>query len=206
VTRSAVRLGLVLLLLLAACPFLSAAPWQGFTALTVSSDGRWFATGGREGEVLWFETATGELRARWVLNSAKPVVAVIFDRGASHLAAVALDGTQAWLEPTRPLAPVPAGAEMAAELAAAPERWLSSSPAANGVTITAGGFWAQGGADGKINVGTAPGGSPTASWQAHSAAVTGLALTPDGLVLLSAGYDGTLCRWDAATGRALGRL
>lgn len=205
-TRRTVRLVLTLLLLLTASPFLSALPWQGFTALTISADGRWFATGGREGEVLWFETATGELRARWVLASAKPVVAVIFDRDATHLAAAALDGSQAWLEPTRPAAPVPAGAEMAAQLAAAPGLWLSSSPAANGVKITAGSYWAQGGADGKISVGTAPGGTPTAVWQAHAAAVMGLALTPDGLVLLSAGYDGTLCRWDAATGKALGRL
>jgi len=194
------------LLVVTMCPFVYAGPWQGFTALALSSDGRWFATGGREGEVLWFETSTGELRARWLVGTGRPVVAVAFDRDGTHLAAVSLDGVQAWLEPSQPPTQVPAGADGASALAKAPERWLASPPPASGVRLVAGSFWAQGGVDGRITVGTGPGTTPTATWQAHGSAITGLALTPDGSTLLSAGYDGTLCRWDALTGRPLGRL
>lgn len=195
-----------LLLAFASSPILSASPWQGFTALALSPDGRWFATGGREGEVLWFETTTGELRARWLLAGAKPVVALVFDPEGTHLGAAGLDGTRVWLEPSQPPGEVPAGTEVASQLAGAPERWLASPPPAAGVRLSTDGFWARGGVDGRIFVGTGPGDTPTATWQAHDSAVTGLVLTPDGLTLLSAGYDGTLCRWDALTGRPLGRL
>jgi WD40 repeat protein len=83
---------------------------------------------------------------------------------------------------------------------------MAATPLAAGVRITGGDLWVQGTPDGRISVGTLADGKTLVVWQAHEAAVTGLALAPDASFLISAAYDGTLCRWDPRTGRLTGRL
>jgi WD40 repeat protein len=72
--------------------------------------------------------------------------------------------------------------------------------------VEAGDLWAVGTPGGKITVGKLSDGLVLVSWQAHAAAVTGLALASDGSFLLSCSYDGSLARWDPRTGRLFGRL
>lgn len=184
---------------------LGAQPWQGFTALTVSADGRWFATGGREGEILWWETATGEVQGRWSLGSRCPVVALAFAGSGPALAAAGLDGAL-WSLATPLSLPLVPTQLAGGDLASAPARWLASAPLSRGVEAWGTGLSVRGSPDGTITVtaGGLPGGS--LSWQAHGAVVTGLALLPDGASLLSCSYDGTLALWDFRTGRLLGRL
>jgi WD40 repeat protein len=179
-----------------------AAPWQGFSALALSPDGRWFATGGREGEVLVWETSTGEIQARWTL-AGLPVAGLAFSPDGTAVAAVLLDGSCTVLKPSD-------GSAVAADtkgawkvLADAPARALSRSPALSGVSVSWKDLQAKGSPDGTVTV--TPFGGKTVTWQAHQAAVTALAFAPDG-TLLTAGYDGTLGRWDPRTGRSLGRL
>ena len=182
-----------------------AGPWQGFTALTLSPDGRWFATGGRDGEVIWFETSSGEVRARCP-GAGSTVVDLVFASDNSSVAAAMLDGSTLLCDPTRiATGVVPAGAPQEGRLTGAVERWIAAAPLASGVTVSGGGLLARGAADGTIVVGRL--GQPeTISWQAHSAVVTGLALSADGSVLISAAYDGTLSLWDPLTGKLRGRL
>jgi WD40 repeat protein len=80
---------------------------------------------------------------------------------------------------------------------------LSKYPALFGAAASWKDLRAKGGTDGVITV--TPSNGAAVTWQAHGAAVTALVFTPDG-TLLSAGYDGTLGRWDPRTGRSLGRL
>ena len=199
------RAYLLLLLLLASTGLLSAGPWQGFTALAVSPDGRWFVTGGREGELIWFETGTGEPRHRWVMDGEKPVVDLVFDKDSTHFAAVALDGSTAGasLSDER-LEKLPPDAAVA--LGGAVAKWFAAPPVVSGVRTSQGDLWAQGGADGTITVGSVSLGRSLASWQAHDAAVTGLSFSADGSYLLSASYDGALRRWDSRTGEPRGSL
>jgi len=185
---------------------LTAGPWQGFTSLAISPDGRWFATGGREGELIWFETETGEPRGRWTMAGRKPVIALAFDSDNSHLQAMDLSGLVVAVSPGNPMRTVPPGPEITSKTADVVSQWLSASPLVSGVRATWGDLWAQGGPDGTITVGSLSRGRPVANWPAHDAAVTGLAFSADGFLLLSASYDGTLRLWDPQTGQPRGSL
>ena len=186
---------MILVILLAAAPA-AAGPWQGFTSLALAPDGLSFATGGREGEVLWWDTKTGELLARWSLPEGKPVVGLAFD-SQGRLGVASLDGHLA-------VASVEGGLTALMDppwggLETAPARWAGPGPVVRTGTDE---LWAAGGADGRITVGGL--GLNPVTWAAHSAAVTGLVLA-DGL-LISVSYDGTLGLWDPRTGESLGRL
>lgn len=186
------------LLLLGPAAWLSAAapPWQPLTALALSKDGRVFATGGREGEVLWRDAASGEIEARWRLEGGLPVVALAFDERAATLQAVTLDGGLTALRPGRPAGPV---TSPLLEPTRAVERWLQSFPVQKGCSLSVGGLDYTGSPDGVLSAGKL-------RWTAHDAAVTALVLAPGGRVLWSASIDGTVARWDPATGTLLGRL
>jgi len=179
-----------------------AEPWQGITALAVSADGRWFATGGREGEVIVWETASGEIQSRWTA-ARLPVAGIAFSADGSSVGLVTLDGacSQARLGDD---ALSPSDTKTAwSVLAGASVQVLQRSPLLYGSTASWNDLRARGKPDGTITVTPQNGASVT--WQAHDAAVTALAFTPDG-VLISAGYDGSVGRWDPRTGKALGRL
>ena len=183
-----------------------ATPWQGFTALVLSPDGTTFATGGREGEILQWETATGELLSRWVKPGAGPVVALSFDSKA-RLGAAFLDGSMGLAIPdAEVLAPVAAAEPIRWVLSGARAKWLASGPLTTPIRVTSATLWAVGTPEGKITVGNRSDGRILAAWAAHDAAVTGLALADDGSFLLSCSYDGTLCQWDPMTGQSRGTL
>ncbi len=180
----------------------SAEPWQGITAAAASPDGRWFATGGREGELLLWESSTGEIQARWAM-APLPVAAVMFSSDGTSLGAIGLDGTCVTVNfSDGSIAPAEAKG-MWKPLATAPSQALSRSPTLFGVSAATKDLQARGSPEGLVTV-TPSGGAPL-TWQAHEAAVTGLVFLPGG-VLLSACYDGSLAKWDARTGRELGRL
>jgi WD40 repeat protein len=186
-------------------PSVGANPWQGFTALAMSPDGRSFATGGREGEVLWWESSTGELLGRWMQPNKGPVVGLAFNTAGTRIGVALLDGSIVTAEASSANLRLSDGSEWPS-LAKAKELWVSSGPLASSFRVTAGGLWAEGTPEGQIRVGAE--GSPTAltSWTAHPAAITGLALGADGSFLLSCSYDGGLCRWDPRSGNLLGTL
>ncbi len=179
-----------------------AAPWQGFSALTVSADGRWFATGGREGEVVVWETGTGEIQARWTL-ARLPVAGLAFSSDGTSVAAVLLDGSCTVMKPADGTSTTADTKGQWKILADAPSKALSRSPSLFGSSAVWKDLQARGGTDGTVTV--TPLGGTAVIWQAHQAAVTALAFAADG-TLLTAGYDGTLGRWDPRTGRSLGRL
>jgi len=179
-----------------------AAPWQGFSALAVSTDGRWFATGGREGEVVVWETGTGEIQARWTL-ARLPVAALTFSSDGATVAAVLLDGSCTVMRPSDGKAVASDTKGQWKILADAPSKALSHSPSLFGSAAAWKDLQARGGTDGTVTV--TPLGGAAVTWQAHQAAVTAMVFAADG-TLLTAGYDGTLGRWDPRTGRSLGRL
>jgi len=197
--------GLVVALWLGVVTFSGAFPWEGFMTLSLSPDGKFLATGGRTGEVLWFDAASGEVLERWHVSDL-PVVGLVFPPRGLGLAGVTLDGTTFWLVRGTDPAPLPPGVEGIQGLSTAPTRWIATPPPSVGVRISSGGLWVQGSPDGQITVGSVADGAVVATWRAQEAAVTGLALGPDGSFLVSGGYDGTLARWDPRTGRPLGHL
>ena len=223
-------LGVLLATVLAAGAW--AHPWQGFSALALAPDGRSFATGGRGGEVRLWETSTGEPVDQWQLSEL-PVVGLAFAPDGT-LGAGLLDGTLHLLPvgsppgtssravdpPWRGLAWghgqwMATGAHRLwsfGSTAEGPGVGVPGAPVPPPVSplefprIEVGDLWAQGTFDGQITVGSLTDGRTLATWTAHEAAVTGLALSPDGLFLLSCSYDGSLAKWDPRTGRLLGRL
>ena len=194
---------LAVLLALALLPAVAeASPWQGITALTVSADGGVFATGGREGEVVLRETSTGEILGRWT-NDALPVAGLSFSQDGSSLGVVLLNGVCSTIRLADGSVSPSDTKTVWGTLNGAVDRALSRAPVLYGVAASSNGIDAKGLPDGTIQV--SPPGSAAVTWQAHPAAVTALAFVSEG-VLLSAGYDGSIGRWDARTGRALGRL
>lgn len=185
----------------------TAGPWQGFTALTLSPDGLTFATGGREGEVLWGETSTGEVLGRWVVETSKPVVALAFDATGRHLAAVSLDGafsegdlgSGSW----KSLTTIPS---LWKSLLGDVYRWKNAGPLSQGVDSALAQRVAHGSPEGMIRISRVSDGQELLAWVGHEAAITGLAWSPHGTYLLSCSYDGVLARWDPNTGKLLGRL
>jgi len=188
---------LVLVLALVLAPGLEAAPWQGFTALAASPDGRSLATGGRQGEVLWLEAATGEVRGRWSLGEG-PVVALVFEPTRLGVATTSGMYVVELLDP-EPRTPSSADA-LVPRLTQARARWVEAAPLLRGTTLTLGGSTIVGSTDGVITV-TGP---RPATWSAHTAVVTGLVVLP-GPLLVSASFDGTLGLWDL-DGSPRGRL
>lgn len=195
------RLGAGLVLGWILVAHLGADPWQGFTALTVSPDGKSLATGGSQGEVLWLEASTGEVRGRWLVPEG-PVVAVAFVQGRLGVATLgaryAIDLLDAQASPLVPGAPTRA---LGAALDQLQGRWTSAPPLLRGSTLTHGATEVRGTADGVITV-TGP---QPASWKAHDAAITGLVILPGTSRLVSASFDGTLALWDL-DGTLRGRL
>lgn len=190
---------LSLLIGLGAVMTAGANPWQPFCALAVSPDGRFLATGGMGGEVLVWESLTGEVLSRWSLSSGKPVAGLAFD-DAGGLGVAGLDGGL-FVTPAREPAPHPLDPAAPAwrELSQAPSRWLEGGAPASGTRTDRGTLSARGASDGSITVGRL-------AWQAHPAPVTGLAWSPDGTVLYSVSYDGGLASWDPRTGNLRSRL
>lgn len=76
----------------------------------------------------------------------------------------------------------------------------------SGVQAVLGDRTAEGSPEGTISVRTAGESDRLLTWQAHSAAVTGLVWAEKGAVLVSCSYDGSLSRWDPKTGKLLSRL
>lgn len=190
---------LVLVLGLVLASGLEAGPWQGFTALEVSPDAKSLATGGRMGEVLWLEAATGEVRGRWNLGTT--VVALVFEPSRLGVAT----GTDFYalelLEPSpRKLASQSADAVLVQKLAQGRSRWTEAAPLLRGSSLVAGALTIVGTPEGDITVT----GARRAAWKAHTAVVTGLVILP-GSLLVSASYDGTLALWDL-DGTPRGRL
>lgn len=190
-------------LLLIAGP-LTANPWQPFTALALSPDGQFLATGGMGGEVLWWELSTGEVLGRWQLGS-RPIAAVAFDRRAEALGAITLDSKAYRVSgPDHPAQDMASGGEGWSSLSLGVSRWLDRGAPMSGVQISPEDSTIQGFPDGRILIRRA--GGPDLSWQAHQGAVTGLALTSGSAVLVSCSYDGALALWDSETGELLARL
>lgn len=181
-----------------------AAPWQNFTVLEVSADGRFWAVGGHEGEVLWGEVSTGELMGRWTLPGAGPVAGLAFAPADDQLGAVVLDGRWVGVTPSDPQPRALTPAPWNRGLADAPARWTAASALLRGVSASWDGVVAAGRPDGTITISAPDRASVT--WAAHAAAVVGLAWVRGGKALLSAGWDGALVLWDPTTGAPLGRL
>lgn len=179
-----------------------AEPWQGISALAVSPDGRLFVTGGRDGEVMLWETSTGEIQGRWLVG-ALPVAGIAFSPDGVSVGVITLDAKCSAIKLTDGTVSTSDTKGRWKSLADAPAKVLNHNPVTNGTVASWKDVQARGGPDGIITV-TLSGGA-VVTWQAHEAAVTAMAFLPNG-ELLSACYDGTVARWDVRTGRALGRL
>jgi len=198
---------LPLILVLGVLSPLFAAPWQPFTALTVCPDGRFLATGGMGGEVLWRETLTGEVQGRWLIPRETPVAGLAFNPEGTSLGIAAVDGSGyvVNLSAQEPQ-PYPLAPGSWPSLSGAGTRWRLVGAPMSGVQVLTRGWVAQGFPDGTIVVRPTEGSGQEVRWKGHQAAVTGLVWSAEGTVLTSCSYDGSLAMWDPRTGKLLARL
>jgi WD40 repeat protein len=197
----------LLFLLAVSTPFMAgAAPWQPFTAIAASSDGRFLATGGLGGEVLFWELSTGEVLGRGRVID-QPVAGLLFDAAGANLgvAFVGGEGYEIAL-PEMVARKITLEGGSWSGLSRSVDRWRAIGSPMSGVEASFGALVAQGFPDGRIALRRAPGGEPERIWPAHEGAVTGLVWSQDGAILTSCSSDGSLARWEASTGKLLFRL
>jgi WD40 repeat protein/tRNA A-37 threonylcarbamoyl transferase component Bud32 len=159
--------------------------------LGVSPDGRWLATGDRQGVVTVWDLAAGR-EHKTLQRSGQEVGCLRFAPDGRTLATagqglvVRLWDVATWkprgglvgtFSTVRSVAFAPDGSRLAAGLA-----------------------------DGSITVWKLSRGGWPSRWKEHRGDVGGLAWSPDGRRLISCGKDGTVRLWDPATGKALATL
>jgi WD40 repeat protein len=169
------------------------------TRVAISPDGRFVASGARDGTVRISSMPDGKLLAE-LTGQGGPVSGVAFCRGGAWVASGSTDGrVRVWKlsELARPATKVPTATRAA-------DRVLDlKAGAVNAMEISSDGLWLVAGCeDGAIRLLKVDSLLGTATNQrvlsGHSAAVTCLAVSADGL-LVSGGKDRTLRWWDLTT-------
>jgi WD40 repeat protein len=196
--------------------------------LAVAPNGSWSASGGSDGTIRIWDSATDEEIA--TLNGHVGWVRALNVVGdGPHLASGGLDGTvRIWDVATRQqLAVLKGHASGIQAIAVCPDgTWLASGGLdetvriwdlsssreravlqghlgrVETVAVSLDGTWlASGGLDGKVRIWDAVSASERAVFDGHSGLVEALALGPDGSWLASGGIDGTVRLWDVSSGR-----
>jgi eukaryotic-like serine/threonine-protein kinase len=157
----------------------------GVYCLAYSGDGRWIATGSRDGAVKVAEASTGRLVKTLNENTGR-THAVAFSPDGEYLAAAGANGTvkvwdtKGWT---------------------GPYTILAHADAALGVAFSPDGRrLASGGADQTIKVWDRTAGRELLSLRGHLGEVNAVAFSPDGKRLASAGGDHTVKVWDVMPG------
>ena len=144
---------------------------------------------------------TGEVLSVTAIPTGLPIVALSFpDEERLLLVDARGDAYQIHLGSSEvaPLPTLPPG------LGAAWQRWRTEGPTMSGTVWQRGGWEARGDPTGRISL-TSPTGE-VVSWQAHDAAVTGLFINPEGTLLSSCSFDGSLAVWLLPSGKNRFRL
>ncbi len=158
----------------------------GASAVAVSPDGKIVATGGQDGNLRLWDTATGQEIGAPMSSDLKPVDAAAFSPDGTTVAAASTDGTvQFW--------DVATGQEAGATMAA-------SSTAVKALMFSPGGkVLATGDQDGNVRLWDVATHTQAGAVIATGAAPAALAFSPGGTTLAAAENDGSTELWDVAT-------
>ncbi|MHC4494057.1 MAG: hypothetical protein ACYTDU_20885 [Planctomycetota bacterium] len=157
---------------------------KGTTALARSADGKWLATGGRDGTVNVWGAQSGR-NVRTLRGHKSRVNAIAFSRDGKRLLSASLDKTvRVWNARSGRLLHVLSG----------------SRGAVNAVAVEPRGKWIiAGGRDKRVRVWSLAGPDRAQEVGQHGDIVYAVAVSPDGRWAYSASLDKTLRVWDAVT-------
>ncbi|MFE2132027.1 NB-ARC domain-containing protein [Streptomyces sp. NPDC059466] len=160
------------------------------SAVAISPDGTWLATGGDDRAVRIWDVATGRITAT-LTDHASRVTAVAISPDGTWIATGDNSGAvRIWDVATGQITATLAGRDGP----------LSA------VAISPDGTWLATRADGTVRIWDAATGQSTATLTGHAGRVYAVAISPDGTWLATSSRDRTVRIWDAATGRTTATL
>jgi WD40 repeat protein len=161
--------------------------------IATSADGRWIATGHRD----------GTLKVRGPYGGGPTLHVCESKRGAAHAVAVAADGRTVFGGSGRWDLPMLGGAVAAFDPATGKEKWRAkgSFGGVMSIAISPDGKKLAGAClDTYVRVWDAATGAELAAWKGHTDRCTGVAWGLGGKAIVTCGFDHTVRVWDAATG------
>ncbi|MCF3136641.1 NB-ARC domain-containing protein [Streptomyces olivochromogenes] len=160
------------------------------SAVAISSDGTWLATGSHDGTARMWDSATGQTTGTLV-GHAGSVNAVAISSDGTWLATGSDDATVRIWDPAT----------------GATGTLVGHAGSVNAVAISSDGTWlATGSDDGTVRIWDLATGDTTATLAGHAGSVGAVAISPDGTWLATGGNDGVVQLWDAASGQITGTL
>jgi WD40 repeat protein/serine/threonine protein kinase len=158
------------------------------TAIALSPDGQWLATGSEDATVILWNLATGE-QAFQLADHRGPINSLTFSADSTLLASAATDATASiWTVATGELLMQLRGhRNVLTDIAFTPDAAM---------VVTSSG-------DDTLRVWDLASGAPTLQFEEHGDSVRTVAVHPNGAMVLSAGRDNRLILWDINSGEVL---